>query len=909
MIGTTISHYRIDSELGRGGMGVVYKAVDLELNRTVALKFLPPNVVATDKDRQRFRREAQSAAALSHPNIATVFAIEETEEHAFIAMEFVDGETLGALIEKGPIKVDRAIEIAIQVAEGLQVAHEHGIVHRDIKPANIMISKRGHVKIMDFGLAKVSAASMLTQAGSTLGTVGYMSPEQARGDEIDRRTDIWGLGCVLFEMIAGRPPFSGEYEQAIVYSILNSDPPPLTSLRSGVPVALEGIIAKILAKDVSFRYQHVDELPADLRAVVAGANSVAMSRSMPAFNSAAVAAHAPSNPSGTVEVAAFTVSGPSRTQKMLPWGIATMAVLAAVALVLIRPKTVEPEPVRRLSIELTEDMSQLSDEFAISSDGTRLVFEFTNEDGSRLLTKQMDSDEVVDLGPSNERTMSDYRLSPNGRWVAFRDHSDLFRMSTSGGNRELVSDSLRNSDYTWMSDSDLLVLRHSSELFSLISIRDGIRTSVFERKRDEIKGRAVDSQFIPNTGILLYVLLNSEGADNADLETDIHALNIHTGEDVLLVPGAVRPKYVDNGYITFFKSGDLYAAPFDLSSLTVGVSFPLVSKVSASSNGSFVLYDTSLNGTFVYHKNDSNTDDGTALDRVSLGKDIQSLVPFESFKKRSRDPRISPDGSKILIHSRDGDNDIWFLDRQLNTVVRLTDATGEDETPVWANDSRNFYYSSNAAGPGILIQSSINNTAVKDTLFRAEGHLHVESVSRDSKWIILTVEAEGTNTDLWKYDTVTNTATPLEQSLFAEELGFLSPDNEWIVYQSDVTGIKEIYLNRFPEMNERRTLTSGGGRAPVWSKDGQAIYFITDGSMMKMSLVNGEPQVPVSLFGVPNGFLFDDTHRNYDVSDDGEEFAFIDPGGVQGGRGRQTVRLITGLRTLLETLDPAKSTN
>ncbi len=266
MIGTTVSHYRILERLGGGGMGVVYKAEDTRLKRVVALKFLPPDLTRDPDARERFIHEAQAASALQHASICVVHDIDETPDgRAFLCMEFCEGETLKNKIERGPLPIDAAVDIAMQVAVGLGKAHEHGIVHRDIKPANIMVTGDGEAKILDFGLAKLTGRTMLTREGTTLGTAAYMSPEQTRGEEADRRTDIWSLGVVLYEMVTGRPPFTGEYDHVLFYSIANSDPPPVTAVRTGVPMDLERIIAKALAKSPAERYQHADEMLVDLR--------------------------------------------------------------------------------------------------------------------------------------------------------------------------------------------------------------------------------------------------------------------------------------------------------------------------------------------------------------------------------------------------------------------------------------------------------------------------------------------------------------------------------------------------------------------------------------------------------------------------------------------------------------------
>jgi serine/threonine protein kinase/tetratricopeptide (TPR) repeat protein len=267
MLGKTILHYKIMEELGRGGMGVVYKAEDTKLKRNVAIKFLPKHISADSEERERFKIEAQSAAALSHPNIATIHAIEESADELFIVMEFIDGQELKERIDAGPLTVDESLEIATQIGKGLQAAHQNGIVHRDIKSANIMLKADGQVKIMDFGLAKVRGGKQITKAGTTLGTAAYMSPEQTRGESVDHRSDIWSLGVLLYEMLTGQLPFKGDYEQAITYSILNEEQQSITGLRTGIPMEMERIVNKCLQKDPSDRYQHADEFIVDLRQI------------------------------------------------------------------------------------------------------------------------------------------------------------------------------------------------------------------------------------------------------------------------------------------------------------------------------------------------------------------------------------------------------------------------------------------------------------------------------------------------------------------------------------------------------------------------------------------------------------------------------------------------------------------
>ena len=268
MIGKIVSHYKILEHLGSGGMGVVYKAQDLKLDRPVALKFLPPDLTRDPDAKQRFIHEAKAASTLQHTNICVVHEIDETPDgQMFICMEYLEGETLKNKIERGPIKVDEAVNIALQVAKGLTTAHGHGIVHRDIKPANIMIRSDGVAKIVDFGLAKLSGRTLLTRAGSTRGTVAYMSPEQTHGESVDQRTDIWAMGVVMYEMLTERNPFAGDYEEAVIYRILNEDPEFVTKIRPEVPTRLDHIVERAIAKDPARRYQTVHEFSVDLEAV------------------------------------------------------------------------------------------------------------------------------------------------------------------------------------------------------------------------------------------------------------------------------------------------------------------------------------------------------------------------------------------------------------------------------------------------------------------------------------------------------------------------------------------------------------------------------------------------------------------------------------------------------------------
>jgi serine/threonine protein kinase len=324
MIGRAISHYKVLEKLGEGAMGVVYKAEDQRLRRTVALKFLSPQSFGSTEERKRFLREAQAGAMLDHPNVAAVYEVEEVEGETFIVMAYIDGPSVAGRLLLGELPIDEALDIAIQAGEGLQEAHQNGIVHRDVKPSNVMVNSKGQAKITDFGLAQMAGRSRLTRSGTTMGTPAYMAPEQALGAPTDRRCDIWSLAVMLYEMLSGRAPFEGEHEQTIVYSIINEDHEPVTARRSGLPAELDRIFAKALAKNAAERYQHVDEFVVDLRLVRKKLHAGRWAAELPAAGSVARSA-------GAQPVASPAAAGPSRARSR--W-IAALAVVVSAVVVL-----------------------------------------------------------------------------------------------------------------------------------------------------------------------------------------------------------------------------------------------------------------------------------------------------------------------------------------------------------------------------------------------------------------------------------------------------------------------------------------------------------------------------------------------------------------------------------------------
>ena len=377
MIGQTISHYHIAEKLGEGGMGVVYKARDTKLERTVALKFLAAHLLQDEESRKRFQREAKAAASLDHPNICTVHAIEESDGRTFIVMAFVKGQSLDKRIEPGPLKIPDALDIAQQIAKGLEAAHEKGVVHRDIKPANVIVDDKGQVTVMDFGLALLTEGSKLTALDATLGTVAYMSPEQAQGAKVDHRTDIWALGCVLYEMVCGRRPFQGEYDQALLYEIVHEEYEPLTAVRAGVPMELEVFAGKCLAKNREERYKDASDLAVDLKsllrklesgksavlktAVTGGAERGAPSSALSGSASPELASSPAQVAPGTQGTGTET-SAPARVshfaRQILPWLLLCVAAAVLAAMWLRWPEPAPQTPLRRFAFRPGPEVSR-----------------------------------------------------------------------------------------------------------------------------------------------------------------------------------------------------------------------------------------------------------------------------------------------------------------------------------------------------------------------------------------------------------------------------------------------------------------------------------------------------------------------------------------------------------------------
>jgi serine/threonine-protein kinase len=890
MDGKTVSHYTIIEELGRGGMGVVYRAEDQKLRRTVALKFLPPNAVADATERERFAREAQAAAALNHPNIATVFEIDDHAEHPFIAMEFVEGKSLKDILAAGQLKAGRAVDLAIQIAEGLHAAHAKGVVHRDMKTANVMVAEGDRVKIMDFGLAKLKGASLLTKQGTTLGTVAYMSPEQARGESVDHRTDIWSFGVVFYEMLTGRHPFPGEFEQAVIYNILNGEPEPLSALRSGLPMELERIVSKCLSKEPSDRYQNIQEVPVDLRAVRAGLKSsgsdlsrvVGASRAMTAAAAAAQPGTSgsgsrsgafPAAASGVSDVGPVTDRGSSSGGRpgslgrlgRLGWFVAAILALVTVAItfLLTRPAPAPPPIHLEVSLPPTEALNiNNATGIAISRDGTKIVYRTVN----KLYLRRLDRSELVAI-QGTDRASNPF-FSPDGRWVGFFADGKLRKVPVEGGVPIDVAEAIDNRGAAWGDDGRIIFCPGVSVGLMSVAETGGEVTALTDV--DSVHERTHRwPSILPGGKVVLFTIGSVASPDYYE-EASIGALNIVTKERKIVVRGASSAQYISSGHVLYSRSGMLHAAPFDQDKMEVtGPPVPVIPNVTGDPTTGAMNFGVSDNGTLVYVPGQIEIND-RKLVRIDLsGKIVPYDVPMQSYIE----PKISPDGTRIAVTIGVGkDFDIWIFDIRRTTLSRLTFG-GLNRSPAWSPDGKRVAFFSYGGTPGTnhIMAKPADGSGEPETLYTSSLRSYLNSWSRDGKYLCVDRQTPKKSSDLC--------VLPLDgqkkirevlSTPYDEYESCLSPDGNWLAYISNESGAYQAYVRKFPEGGKWQVSTDEGSE-PRWSPDGKTLYYFSAGRFMavevsaKEGFTIGTPRVLFSGFRL----LPIDSGLSYDMSPDG----------------------------------------
>ena len=865
MLGKTISHYKVLEKIGQGGMGEVYRATDTKLNRDVALKILPEQFASDTQRMARFQREAEVLASLDHPNIGQIYGIENAGETKALVLQLIEGPTLAERITQGPIPVEEALKITLQMAEGSEAAHEKGVIHRDLKPANVKITPEGQVKILDFGLAKAlevevadsslsqspTLTNAATQAGVILGTAAYMSPEQARGKPTDRRADIWAIGVVLFEMLSGKRAFEGEDVSQTLAAVIMIEPD-WSLLPSETPGPILRLLQRCLDREPHDRLQAIGEF------------RIAVSRYL-------------TNP---VDPLAQPVATAVQAQPrpILPRVLAAVVLSALIAAVVVW--NLEPEPPRGLSrfvisaspsapVSVIEPRSGL----AISPNGRQIAYLGPAEGGFGLYLRAVDRLEGTLIA---SRLDSPF-FSPDGGWIGFRK-SDLVwkKASILGGPEVTICDQCQTfgaaRGVSWGPDNNI-ILAGVDPTTGLVQVpASGGEPEVLttpESGQDHFW-----PEILPDGRAVLFTVYNGSVA-----ESQIAVLNLETQEQRVLIQGGSNPRYASTGHIVYGVDGTLRAVAFDAERLAVsGEPVPVLEGVVTNASG-VAQYGISRDGSLVYISGSS------AADIRSLafqGNGTVQLLNVPS--KQYLSPRLSPDGQKVAVQTvEDEGNVIWLYDVSGDSAIRRLTFLGEGDNyrPIWTPDSQRVTFSSDREGTMSIYWMPADGSGVAERLSSAEdGTSHWPgSWSPDGQTLAYMIERERqTDWDIWLLSREDQESRSLYDEPGRVYLGpEFSPDGRWLTYASgEAPAASELYLEPFPPTGARWRLSPGGGIFPVWSRNGNEIVFRpttneSRGTLKSVAVVT-EPEVnwaneqtlPV------RDFIVVSYYRDYDTSQDGQ---------------------------------------
>jgi serine/threonine protein kinase len=836
MIGTKLAHFEITNHLGTGGMGEVYQATDVKLGRNVAIKLLP-EALTHDTDRAaRFEREARLLASLNHRHIATIHGIEESGGRKFLVMELAAGETLAERISRGPIPIDEALPIAVQIAEALEAAHEKGIIHRDLKPANIKVTPQGDVKVLDFGLAKAFAedtaetnpsnsptlSMAATNAGVILGTAAYMSPEQARGKSIDPRTDIWAFGCVLYEMLTGRKVFEGETASDCIAKVLAGQPD-WTLLPAGTPSAIRTLLAAALNKDPRQRLQHIHD--------------------------ARLFLHPPADEPMKQRVV------PKRGRGWVVTVLLTLGFVSALipgTLYFLRAP--EDDRVTRFVVNAPEgtNFSALGDA-AISPDGRKLVFDaYSNSGQSRLWVQSFD--DVSPRALAGTEFSSSPFWSPDSQQIAFFAQGNLKKVSAAGGSPETISITNSPVPGIWSADDEIIFLSSNATLDRVSSKGgNGAPVTVLDKLRGETWHFPVS--WLPDNRHFLYLAFGvSNGATPGAL-----IRGASDSKDARLVSRDVRiGVYVKPGYYLSLRDGAIMAQEFDPTSLKFkGDASRLVDQASyfsVSTTG--VLEYTPLIAASGFQL--------FSFDRQGRKTALRDIAP-----DNYRDIEVSPDGKQLVLERYF--QDIWLHDVSRGVTNKTTFPMSW--APRWSLDSSYVAFSTNT---GIYRKRS---TGGEQELLLDRAGTVLSDWSADGHKILYSVVEK--QTDLWiaSLNGKEWTAKPLVQTDADERNGRFSPDGRWVAYESNESGQYEVYVRPSSESSEGTVISKSGGVQPRWKGDGKELFFLSlEGKLMTVTidaLSNTiEPGIPHVLFdaGAPAIGSYGAPSSSYTVTPDGQRF-------------------------------------
>jgi len=874
MIGKTLSHYKVIEKIGQGGMGEVYRAEDTNLSREVAIKVLPEQFTQDPQRLARFEREAKLLASLNHPNIAAIYGFEKADGVHFLALELVEGDTLAEKVAKGPMPVEEALEICRQIAEGVEAAHEKGVIHRDLKPANVKVTPEGKVKILDFGLAKAFEAETavtdisqsptlteeMTRAGVILGTAAYMSPEQARGEEVDKRTDIFAFGCVLYELLTGRRTFDGKTVTDTLAKVLEGAPD-WKALPKNTPWRIQELLQRCLSKDPDDRLLHIGEARIQIKK--------------------ALEEPATESPTGVASAVQ-----PTRRLRAVEMTLAVVVTGLAVWF-LIQPSSPE-QSLNRFVIRPTPPVVLASGnprEVAISPDGRQLVYMGIGERGSQLYLRSLD--DFVDRaipGTANPGLMVFF--SPDSESIGFFAEGKLKKTSLAGGSPITVCDAptgARSGD--WFEDTIVFTPTfNSGQGLYRVSANGGEPEMLATVNSDEGEQMYSFPDFLPDGKDLLFTIRLGAGFQTA-------LLSLETGERKVVLENARQARYLPTGHLVYEQSrtGNLMVVPFDLAALEVtGDSVQVVQGVRQTPTAA-VDYSISDNGTLIYVPSTSTG----GLDRTLVWVDREGQEePLAAEPHGYETPRISPDGSRLAITVvESGGSDVWIYDLEREILTRLTFDPAVDEDPLWTPDGQRIVFDSGRVGAGQnLFWKAADGTGQVERLTTSPNGQTAYSLSPDGKRLVF---GESANRDLQVLSMEgERTSQPLFQSQFVETRSRISPDGHWIAYESNESGRFEIYVRPFPNVEEGKwQISSDGGTQPVWAPRGQELFYENSRAIMVVG-IKTEPTFtagsPVVLF-TGRYTTFTGVDVNYDISPDGQRLLMIKTADEEEGQAQINV--------------------
>jgi eukaryotic-like serine/threonine-protein kinase len=815
MIGSTLSHYRIIEKLGAGGMGEVYLADDLSLNRKVALKFLPDAFAGNLERMARFEREAKLLASLNHPNIAAIHGLEEAEGKRFLVLELVEGETLADLLKRGPIRVEEALQIALQIAEALEVAHEKGIIHRDLKPANIEVTPDGKVKVLDFGLAKAyvgeqadlnplnspTRSMAATQRGIILGTAAYMPPEQARGETVNKRADVWAFGCVLFEMLTGRAAFEGRTMSDVLASVIKSEPE-WSRLPPNLHLRIRLLLERCLEKDARNRYSSISDARTDIQKALSVPGGI----------------FAPPMPAREFR---------SKLRTILPW-VAATAILCAIAAGVVFQRMKPPEPaLARLSVMapeggvLTTDMPSA----AISPNGRWLVFSATDSAGTvRLWIRPLDSVTAQPLSGTEDAILPFW--SPDSSYIGFFADRKLRKVPASSGQPETICDAPNGRGGTWSKDGVIIFAPLATGPLQRVSANGGEVITVVSP--DPARGETAlrFPCFLPDGRHFLYVSLprRQDGFD-------IYAGALDSKENERIMTADSAPVYAEPGYLLFARGGRLAAQRFDMSNLKpVGEAISLGdSPPRSSAEGGPALCPPAAGALAQLAQRLPNTQ------LIWLDRSGQPSSTIQMPPGRYEYPSLSPDRrlAAVIRPANASTYDLWVVDLERGIPSRLTfDGSVANGGPYpWSPDGTRIAFQCNQTGPYDIYQVPASGTGQPEPLYRSDVVLKYPFAwSSDGKYLIFGQDDKATGWDVWLLPLDgERKPVPYLRTPFQEAGANISPDGRWLAYTSDETGTLEVYVSSFPEPREKHRITTSGGSGAQWSRDGRELLIYTGG--------------------------------------------------------------------------------